>query len=64
MLDADFVARVRIRLARNIARGIDAACARLEKRIDSNAVINSETCLFGQRHAWPHTDANNYEIDL
>jgi hypothetical protein len=60
VLDTDFVARVRIRPARNVARGIDAACARLEKRIDGDAAIDSETGLFGQRQAWPHTDANNY----
>ena len=49
MLDANALAGMRIRPARDIAGGVDAGRAGLEIAVDDDAAIEREAGLFGQR---------------
>src|SRR5579863_6683838 len=64
MLDAHGLAGMRVGPAGDVAGGIDAGRARLQKGIDDHAAVDLEARLLGQRQARPHADADNDEIGV
>src|SRR4051812_31030726 len=64
VLDADVLARVRIRPARNIARCEDSALARFEILVNDDAMVQGEAGRLGQRNCWPDADAHDDQIGV
>src|SRR5262245_54594197 len=62
MLDANGLARMAIRPSRDITRSVDAGRTGLQILIDSNAPVEIEAGLLGERQSRPHSDADDYQI--
>ena len=58
------LAGMRVGPARDVAGGVDAGRARLQKGIDDHAAVDREARLLGQRQARPHADADDDEIGV
>src|ERR1700687_3928124 len=64
MLDANALATIRIRPARNVTDRPDRWRARFEIGIYDDAPINGQPGPFGKFDSWPHADAGHHEIHL
>src|SRR5262249_49782844 len=64
VLDADPLARVRIRPSGHIAGSEHSRCARLQKLVDDDAAIDGKAGPFGDRERWPNTRADDNEVGI
>jgi hypothetical protein len=64
MLDADRLAGMRVRPARDIAGGIDAGHAGFEEGVHRDAMIEREAGLLGKPQPGPDTDAGDDKISI
>src|SRR5690606_2134541 len=62
VLDADALTGARVRPARDVAGGVDAGRAGLEKRVDEDAVVDLEAGGLRQRGPGPHADADHDQV--